>query len=123
MAHCLRRWPDIDPILGECLVFDGILLNADVNNKSAKLNNITPPPPLDVVFRYRDPQFQVGGGNYSDFYNLNQNMRQSNHLMLISRSNLLVLKLNIKTETAIDNLKQLNQAKIIKKIGDFILAS
>ena len=42
-------------------------------------------------------------------------MRQSNHLMLISRSNLLVLKLNIKTETAIDNLKQLNQAKIIKK--------
>ena len=27
LAHCLRRWPNIETALGECLVFDGLHLS------------------------------------------------------------------------------------------------
>ena len=56
--------------------------------KSAILNNLNFYS-LEVVSRYRDPQLQVAE-NYSNLYNLNQNMCQSNNLTPISPLNSIV---------------------------------
>ena len=47
--------------------------------------------------RYRYPQLQVAE-NYSNLYNLNQNMCQSNNLIPISPLNSIVWMLNKKTK-------------------------
>ena len=60
------------------------------NPNTAKLNNLNFHP-LEVVSRYRDPQFQVGG-NYSYLYNLNQNICQSTTFNVLFFSKLYRLK-------------------------------
>ena len=45
-----------DLFIGTMTVREYLAFNVSV------ISNILPPPPLEVVYRYRDPQLQVGGG-------------------------------------------------------------